>query len=133
MTRKPTTKVEIFRIVFRLCAILTVLTVAPVVVTPAALAQVSQAGQRHIVSVKSRQQNALSYSSLSSSFLPAATYDTGGRYASSVTVADLNGDGNPDVVVTNIYGSTEWLPGIVGGVFGDGGGTVQQKGKKGGG
>ncbi len=125
MTRKPTTKVEIFRMVFRLVAILTVLTVAPVVVNPAALAQVSQAGQRHIEPVKSRQQNALSYSSLPSSFLPAATYDTGGRYASSVTVADLNGDGNPDVVVTNIYGSTEWLVSIVGVLLGNGNGTFQ--------
>jgi hypothetical protein len=34
-------------------------------------------------------------------FLEAPEYSTGGQYAESVAVADLNGDGIPDLVVAN--------------------------------
>lgn len=37
-------------------------------------------------------------------FRPAAYYPTGGQYARSVAVADVNGDGNRDVVVANLFG-----------------------------
>jgi len=33
--------------------------------------------------------------------LPAVTYDTGGHNPSSVAVADVNGDGTPDLIVAN--------------------------------
>ena len=35
-------------------------------------------------------------------FQAAVNYDSGGSWATSVAVADVNGDGKPDVVVTNI-------------------------------
>jgi len=35
------------------------------------------------------------------SFLPAMAYASGGTAAYSVAVADVNGDGRPDLVVTN--------------------------------
>ena len=34
-------------------------------------------------------------------FLTAPTYGSGGYYAESVAVADVNGDGKPDLVVTD--------------------------------
>lgn len=38
------------------------------------------------------------------SFEPAVTYPSGGEYARSVAVADVNGDGKPDLVVANLSG-----------------------------
>ena len=58
-------------------------------------------------------------------FLPAMNYDTGGRFASSVAIADLNGDGNPDLVVTNVYGKPGGSPSVIGVLMGNGNGTFQ--------
>jgi hypothetical protein len=62
-------------------------------------------------------------------FLPAVTFDPGGYQASSVAVADVNGDGNVDVVVTNCgscYGPpTLGYAGSVGVLLGNGDGTLQ--------
>jgi hypothetical protein len=52
-------------------------------------------------------------------FQPAATYDSGGGNAESVAVADVNGDGKPDLLVANEGSST------VGVLLGNGDGTFQ--------
>jgi hypothetical protein len=58
-------------------------------------------------------------------FQLAVTYSSGGEYASAVAVADVNGDGKPDVLVTtNVY--TCCTPGgAVGVLLGNGDGTFQ--------
>ena len=53
-------------------------------------------------------------------FQAAVNYDSGGSWARSVAVGDFNGDGKPDVVVTNT-GS----PATVGVLLGNGDGTFQ--------
>lgn len=52
-------------------------------------------------------------------FLPAVTYASGGGAPSSVAVADMNGDGKPDLVVANTSSNT------VGILQGNGNGTFQ--------
>jgi Bacterial Ig-like domain (group 3)/FG-GAP-like repeat len=63
-------------------------------------------------------------------FKSAVTYNAGGRGPGGVVLADVNGDGTPDVVVGNecpaegtICG--ESLPGVVSVLFGNGDGTLQ--------
>jgi hypothetical protein len=55
------------------------------------------------------------------SFQSAVTYGTGGLYADSVVVADLNGDGKPDIVVADSNNRN----GTVGLLFGNGDGTFR--------
>lgn len=52
-------------------------------------------------------------------FLPAVDYGSGGFRASAAALADVNGDGKPDLVVTNINSSS------VGVLLGNGDGTFQ--------
>jgi len=61
-------------------------------------------------------------------FRPAVAYDSGGSEADSVAVADVNGDGTPDLVVLNSCasaGSCETGDGSVGVLLGNGSGTFQ--------
>jgi hypothetical protein len=57
-------------------------------------------------------------------FEPAMTFGTGGQFASSVAVADLNDDGNADIVVANNCADAD-CNGSVGVLLGDGDGTFQ--------
>ncbi len=57
-------------------------------------------------------------------FQSAISYDTGAPYAVGVATADVNGDGKPDLIVTN-YGGESNLDGTVSVLFGNGNGTFQ--------
>jgi methionine-rich copper-binding protein CopC len=58
-------------------------------------------------------------------FQTAITYGSGGWYAYSVVVADVNGDGKPDVMVANEFASGNYNTGVVGVLLGNGDGTFQ--------
>jgi hypothetical protein len=59
-------------------------------------------------------------------FQPAVTYGSGGDQPRSVAVADVNGDGKPDLLVANCTSTSGCLsPGIVGVLLGNGDGTFQ--------
>jgi hypothetical protein len=57
-------------------------------------------------------------------FRAAVTYDSGGMTADSVAVADVNGDGKPDLLVANFYDPSK-ASGSVGVLLGKGDGTFQ--------
>jgi hypothetical protein len=61
------------------------------------------------------------------SFANAVAYDTGGNGANAVAIADVNGDGKPDLVVTNwcAYSSCTVPGNNVGVLLGNGDGTFQ--------
>jgi hypothetical protein len=58
-------------------------------------------------------------------FAAPTTYSTGGTIAYSVAIADVNGDGLPDLIVANLYASYTSLEGNVGVLLGNGDGTFQ--------
>ncbi len=103
--------------------------------TPTALARVTGAGQpkRSAASaVPGLRQKGAAQPLDSPLFLPAVGYDSGGYAAGSVAVADVNGDGKPDVIVANTCGSSSdckfYLAGFEGTVavlLGNGDGTFQ--------
>jgi hypothetical protein len=61
------------------------------------------------------------------SFLPVVTYGSGGFPASAIAVADVNGDGKPDLMAANSYACSPPLcsTGTVGVLLGKGDGTFQ--------
>jgi hypothetical protein len=61
------------------------------------------------------------------SFLPVVSYYSGGYDAFSIAVADVNGDGKPDLLVANYCGSsiTCFAHSVVGVLLGNGDGTFQ--------
>ena len=59
-------------------------------------------------------------------FQPVVTYDSGGYEAQSVAVADVNGDGKPDLMVANVCADSDCTNGgVVGVLLGNGDGTFQ--------
>ena len=58
-------------------------------------------------------------------FQAAVSYGSGGASASSVAVADVNGDGKLDLVVANYCASSDCANGSVGVLLGNGDGTFQ--------
>jgi hypothetical protein len=58
-------------------------------------------------------------------FRPAVSYASGGSSAASVAVADLNGDGKPDLVVANEVPLGAGTDGVLAVLFGNGDGTFQ--------
>jgi hypothetical protein len=58
-------------------------------------------------------------------FEPAASYDSGGYQAVSVALGDVNGDGNPDLVVANEFCTLNCENGSVSVLLGNGDGTFQ--------
>ncbi len=81
---------------------------------------------------QTKRQGAVPMDEIPPLFLPAVSYDSGGGDATSVAVADLNGDGKPDLVVTNWCASSSncnpnaWgADGTVAVLLGNGDGTFQ--------
>jgi hypothetical protein len=57
-------------------------------------------------------------------FQPVQLYDSGGSNATYIVAADLNGDGNPDLLVANL-GECQGCSGVMGVLLGNGNGTFQ--------
>ena len=115
MTSHRTPRVEIStHVSFFLLAVLIVL------VGLTAVAQVVPASRRHATLPSSAHDHAISdASSNPPSFLPVVTYDSGGVGAISVAVGDFNGDGFPDIAVTNHNSNN------IGVLLGNGNGTFR--------
>src|SRR3989441_933927 len=59
-------------------------------------------------------------------FQPALAFSSGGKFAFSVAIADVNGDGKPDLLIANEYASTaNQSTGTVAVLLGNGDGTFQ--------
>ena len=75
--------------------------------------------------VSNTQFFSIAAAAASVSFLPAVNYNSGGIFATQLAVADINGDGKPDLVVGNGYDGSIPGNGGVGVLLGNGDGTFQ--------
>jgi uncharacterized protein (DUF2141 family) len=120
MASQRTRKVEVLRVVSRVIAIL-IMSVAFV-----AIAQTTGAGQRSAQNVGVSAQLSSASQSPSIHFANAVPYHTGGGLPfSPIVVADVNGDGKPDLVVANECAAPYCTTGSVGVLLGNGDGTFQ--------
>jgi len=73
------------------------------------------------------KQSALATTVAAGNFFPPVSYATGGYNPISVAIADINGDGKPDMVVGNQCSGPDFCvsPGLVGVLLGMGNGTFQ--------
>src|SRR5437879_673895 len=101
MTCKRAPKAHVLSVISLLITIFAILIA---LVAPAQLAGGGQPSAKPTVATTPRDANP-------SLFLPAVTYDPGGQ-SFSVAIADLNGDGKPDLVVTNA-GLAEGVIGVL--------------------
>jgi hypothetical protein len=90
-----------------------------------AFALAAQAQQMH-PSAFTATSNAAAPTSLGFTFLSPKTYDSGGQLAWKVVVADVNGDGKPDVLVLNDNGESGSGDGSVGVLLGNGNGSFRK-------
>jgi|SRR5690242_20845344 len=96
-----------------------------IVLVPAVVLASAIAAKPNPILTSSRVQTAISSAPATPIFLPAVLYDSGGFDAMSVAVADMNGDGKADAVVSNYCGTFPCFAGTVSVLLGYGDGTFQ--------
>jgi hypothetical protein len=122
LTRKLTRRPHAFRGIVALVTVLTVL------IALAALAQRPGASHADRVLVTPSQANRFAAGPMDPAnplFLPTVNYDSGGQQDYSIAVADLNGDGRPDLVITDYCSDNNCVSGGVSVLLGNGNGTFQ--------
>jgi FG-GAP-like repeat len=119
VVRKPVLRDQahtgVARFIPTLTILVTLVALAPLAGVGQPFGQASHLGNR----LRTKGQVSGSSQLSSSLFLPAVNYNSGGDSPISVAIADMNGDGNPDLVVANSGANT------VGILLGDGNGTFQ--------